>query len=62
LPTGYRPMGTLLFAVACSKSGGGDDAGTVEVRADGRVYFHHTGTQCVTTGYVSLSGVTFPIG
>ncbi len=62
LPTGYRPMGTLVFPVACGLAGGGDGVGVIEVRADGIVYFRDASTQCATTAFVSLGGVTFPIG
>jgi hypothetical protein len=60
LPPGYRPMNTLDFAVPCTAPGGGTNFGAIEVRSSGELFL--LGQACATDGWVSLSGVSFPIG
>lgn len=56
LPDGYKPSADCMFAIA--NSGSAASVGTVQVKADGKVYFV-TGTDASPTAFVSLDNVRF---
>ena len=61
LPEGYRPQANQLLPVACA-DGSMDHAGVVEIAQNGWVALRDIYSDCRTSDYVSLSGLTFYAG
>ncbi|WP_183092441.1 hypothetical protein [Nocardioides stalactiti] len=60
LPAGHRPAATLIFSADCATAEGPSHA-RIDIFPNGRVV-SNTDVGCSTSGYVSLTGISFRAG